>query len=280
MKSDRRNELQIDPRKDDTSDVADWFRQYWPRLALGAVLALLVAILIYQRISSASQRSAAAQANLAMARYSIQQLEQFNPMRATDPEQAATLREQFADTARSALGAAQQNGKTPAILSEVSITRGDLNWTLANLPPLAEAATRPTLNLPQTSKDYLEQASNAYKQVLEQYSDQTMAVAAAHFGLAAIAENNEDWDTAAKQYEQIKQMKGIPQAYVDQATVQLGHLDQLKQPVYLAPPATLPSPATQPAAAAPTTAPNVPTTAPKASPLASPAASTRPTTRP
>jgi hypothetical protein len=215
---------------------------------MGVVLVVLIGILIYQRISAARERSSAAGGNLAMARYNIQQLEAFNPMRAADQEQAATLREQFADTARDALAAAQKNSSDSLILAEAEVARGDLNWTLANLPPLAGATTRPALRPPQTEDEYLKQAGEAYQSVLQKYPNEWLAVVSAHFGLAAIAENQGNWDAARKEYTAVSQMKNIPQTFRDQADTRMDDLEKLQEPVKLGHPAT--APATQAATSA------------------------------
>jgi hypothetical protein len=283
MKSDRRHTVKFNQTEEDTSDFADWLKVYWPRIAMGVVLVVLIGILIYQRISAARDRTSAAGGNLAMARYNIQQLEAFNPMRAADQEQAATLREQFADTARDALVAAQKNSSDPVILSEAAVARGDLDWTLANLPALPGATTRPALRPPQSEEEYLTQAAEAYKSVIQKYPKQWLAVVSAHFGLGAIAENKGDWDGARKQYKEVSQMKNIPQAFRDQAEARMDDLDKLQEPVVLGQPVTLPT--TQEAAAL-TAQPATRTAEPTvAAPAAVPATqavvpATKPTTRP
>jgi hypothetical protein len=283
MKSDRRHTVKFNQTEEDTSDFADWLKEYWPRIAMGVVLVVLIGILIYQRISAARDRSSAAGGNLAMARYNIQQLEAFNPMRAADQEQAATLREQYADTARDALAAAQKNSSDSLILSEAEVARGDLNWTLANLPALPGATTRPALRPPQTEDEYLKQAGEAYYALLQKYPNEWMAAVSAHFGLAAIAENQGNWDAARKEYSAVSQKKNIPQTFRDQADARIDDLEKLQEPVVLGHPATLPT--TQEAAAVttrPTTQAAELATPAKAAAAATKAAApaTKPSTRP
>jgi hypothetical protein len=100
--------------------------------------------------------------------------------------------------------------------------------------------------------------------VLKKYPKESLAVVSAHFGLAAIAENKGDWDSAHKQYAQVTELKGIPQAFIDQANARINDLDQLKQPVVLGHPATLPT--TREAAATPSTKPATPATKPSSRP--------------
>ena len=49
----------------------------------------------------------------------------------------------------------------------------------------------------------LQQAETAYQSVLDRFADQSQAVTAAHFGLAAIAENRGKWDAAKQHYDAI-----------------------------------------------------------------------------
>jgi hypothetical protein len=175
-----------------------------------------------------------------------------------------------------------------------------LNWILANLPDLPGAATQPALKIARDPAELLKAAEDAYQTVLTKYADQQHAAVAAHFGLAAIAENRGNWDVAKKEYEIIASMKNVPQAYLEQARIRLQKLPELEQPVMIAAPATMPNWAALQAAAstmpssplpptiaAPTTfsatkpsPPGVapapvkpPTTAPKPSPTTAPATS-------
>lgn len=256
MKSDRQHNI-ASQAEEDTSDLAEWFKKQWPRLALGAVLVALIAILVYQRIEASRQRVLASKGNVAMARYNIQQLQSMNPLQAAmNQEEASTLRQQYADTARDALAAARTNSSDPKLLAEADVTQGDLDWTLANLPALPGATTRPALQMPKTSDEYLDQAAESYQQVLSKYPNQSLAVVSAHFGLGAVAENKKQWDEARKQYDLIAELKNIPQVFRDQATARAKDLATLQQPTYLAPatqPATAPS--TQESATHPSTLP-------------------------
>jgi predicted negative regulator of RcsB-dependent stress response len=88
--------------------------------------------------------------------------------------------------------------------------------------------------------------------VLQNYPGQKFAVAAAHFGLAAVAENRavgggtgapdaSQWDTAKAQYQAVLD-SNAEQAFKDVATMRMGLLPQLSKPVAIG----LSAPSTEP----------------------------------
>jgi hypothetical protein len=69
--------------------------------------------------------------------------------------------------------------------------------------------------------------------VLDQYADLTMPVAAAHFGLAAVAEENHDWDLAKRHYEAVKAMGPTADAFKPVAMRKLDRLAEIRQPILI-----------------------------------------------
>ena len=127
------------------------------------------------------------------------------------------------------------------------VVRGDLNWAMANLPDLPGAATQPSLKVDPPPDDLLRQASDAYTAALDGADHETAA--AAHFGLAAIAENRGDWAAARQQLQAVADDKGGVAVLTSAARTQLDNLPTLQQGGYLAPPTEPPSPATAPTTA-------------------------------
>jgi hypothetical protein len=213
------------------------------------------------------------------------------------PQELASRRRSLFSEAGQAIDQVSELADTPTLQSEGLIAKGDLNWTLANLPELPGASTQPNLQVTRDPKDLIKAAEDAYQTVLSKYSDQQAAAIAARFGLAAIAENRGDWDAAKKQYETVASTANVPQAYLEQARIRLQKLPELQQPVKIEMPTTMPAltdfPTTQqqmaalpPTIAAPTTQgapttkptppgiaptpPKPPATAPKPAPTTSP----------
>ncbi len=175
-------------------------------------------------------------------------------------DQLAAMRSKTIDEVNAAIDSISTNATSAdaALQAKALLTKGDLNWTLANLPPIPGAATQPSLKLSRTTDEYLSQAADAYQQVLKNFPDQSDTVLAANFGLAAIAEDNHNWDEATKIYNQIKS-SSVEQMYKDLADARLKLLPEIEQPVLVGSLTTKPAdmtplvmapssqPATQPA---------------------------------
>lgn len=132
-----------------------------------------------------------------------------------------------------------------------------------------------------TRQEALEQAERCYRQVLRDYPNQYAQVAAAEFGLATIAENRGEWETAQQIYQRVADARGPygGTLYAEYAQRRLKMLTELKAPVNFGGGARLPDrslsdvfgpigPATMPtgpAALPATTGRAVPASAPAAS---------------
>ena len=172
--------------------------------------------------------------------------------------------------ANEAIGRALTLSDDKKIAAEALLAKADLAWELGTLPAISGAATQPTLQV-RDPKGLIADASEAYQTILNNYADQVYAAIAARFGLAAIAENKGDFDAAKSQYEKLAlETKAFP-AYQQLAADRLKKLDELRHPVILA------APATMPAIASTTT---MPTTQAVAAHTPAPIATTKPSTRP
>lgn len=156
-----------------------------------------------------------------------------------------------------------------SIRAQAFVLRGDLYWYLANLPPLAGSDSEASLRLPESADTLLTKASESYQQVLKDptFADQHQQINAAHLGLASIAENKGDWDTAGKELQAVINDPNAVSVLAVAAKVQLAGLPELKQPVYIAPPTGIAVASTQPAATMPALmGPFLPTTLPTTMP--------------
>ena len=240
MKGRRRHELQENELAKVIKKAPTFWQEFGGRGLLFAVAILAIALLIRYRISSSRAATASAVENLNNARESISQLQ--NSVRfQLPPLELATQRRTIFSDAGQALEQATNLADDAKLQAEAHLARGDLNWTLANLPELPGAATQPSLKIARDPAELLKAAEDAYQTVLSKYADQQHAAIAAHFGLAAIAENRSQWDAAKKEYEAVATMKNVPQAYLEQARIRLQKLPELQQPVTIAAPATMPN---------------------------------------
>ena len=274
MKAQRRHALQTNSLSQALDRSVEFVRQHGSRVILGVILVALVFILIYQRMGLSQQRAEDAQMYLSRAWDNIVDLQQLNryPARPELVMGIASRRRQDTNVARDAIANVLKMTTDRKALAQLHVVAGQLNWELGNLPELPGATTRPELKAEREPDKCLDEAKGHYETILKDFSDQRPAVLAANLGLAAIAENRQDWDEARKQYEQVLKQADAPQWAKDLAGRQMGNLEQIRQPVLLATPATLP---TAVPTTLSTTLPIAPTTLPTTAPKAAATRATR-----
>jgi hypothetical protein len=253
MKAQRRHDL----RQSDLAKVIKQAPGFWQqsggRWLLAAVAVLVIVILIRYRISSNRQAAMAASESLSMARTLIDELRsprsllmsQFAP-----PNEVAIRRRQIFSEATNAIGETTRLSDDRTLAAEALVARGDLCWALATLPEIPGAATQPAL-IVRDPKELLTSAAEAYRTVLQSYADVKPAAIAAHFSLAAIAENARDFEAAKQHYEAVKSTTSENEPYHQLADSRLQILPKLREPVILGKPASEPAitttaPATRP----------------------------------
>jgi TolA-binding protein len=186
------------------------------------------------------------------------------------PIQQASQRKQVLTAARDSIQTVLDESDNPTLKAQALLARGDLYWTAANLPPIQGAATQPSLQLPQSNDELLKQAETSYQQILKEYPGEKRVVASAEFGLAAIRENQRQFDDAEKIYKGIIDSSSDAM-YKDLATTRLGLLEKAKLPVYLG--------STQPSTPTPFLTTKPTTNASSTAPTSRPTTTTAPTTR-
>jgi hypothetical protein len=288
MKAERRHELAENELAKVIKRAPTFWQQSGGKFLLGLIVVLLIIILIQYRIRANREGIAQATEQLALARGYVDQLENepasmswmFAP-----PHDTTQRRKQAISEANSAIENALRLSDERRIQAEAMLTRGNLNWAAAGLPPVPGAATQPALQL-KPRKEYLGTAAESYQTVVNSYPDITHADIAARFGLAAVHEQRGEWDQAKQIYEKIAADASKINAYKELADARLKAIPMLRQPVIMGKPATEPalpdmsqfSSTTNipPTIAAPTTAPatqatgasakTAPTTAPTTAP--------------
>ena len=247
MKAQRRHKLAENELARVITKAPSFWQDSGGKFLAACVAVLVIVILVRYRINSNRESALAAVQNLATARTIIEEelrrpevLGVFTP-----PQDAATRRRTLFNDANDAIGRAMTLSDDKKISAEALLAKADLAWTLANLPPLPGAATKPSLGL-RDPNELISSAAEAYQTIITNYPDEKYAAIAARFGLAAIAENKGDFDAAKAHYEKVAtEAKDFP-AYQQLATSRLAMLDTLRKPVLLAPPATEPAATTKP----------------------------------
>jgi hypothetical protein len=219
MKAERRHELKENELARQAARVVkvmqmpDLRRKYLGRAVLALVAVLVVVAVILHRINASHEAAVVAGDYLARARRVVQ----------FDLPNAALSSATLDDAFYNRLGALAEQAQSdtekvvtisgdPKLLAQAALLRGDLAFALANVPAPSPttAATKPVTGLKTKAEDYLAQATAAYQEVVDKYSDQALNVVSAQFGLAAVAQNKRDWTAAQAQYKAIVDGKDTP----------------------------------------------------------------------
>ncbi len=226
MKAERRHELQANTLAATLTNAPEFLRQHGAKVLLVIIVALLIAIFIHQRTRRTQEQLDFGWTAITAARMSMDRI--------ANPAQMAAARKQLIDSATQSLASVVASDN-PQIAAQAYLLRGDLNWTIANLPDIPEAATQPSLKIEGAPREYLTSAKTAYTKVIRAYPEETQTVTSARFGLAAIAENEHDFAAAQKIYTEIKADPNTLPAYKTLADLRLTALDIIKNPVYVVP---------------------------------------------
>jgi hypothetical protein len=270
MKAERRHDLKTNTLARGLETLPEASRQHGTKVMVAVLAVLLIAFLIRQRIISGREKEAYAAYSVTETREVISQLDEAFGM--GSPQSMATLRQEVATRAEEKVRQVLETTDDPRLIAEAKLARGDLNWKLANFPELPGAATQPSLQFPRSRKDLLQTAAGAYQEVLDDPTSPPESMRTARFGLAAVYENQREWDKAKEQYQRIVNDAATPQPFKDQAVDRLNALDDLRRPPLLAAPATAPT-------SNPTTTTS-PSTAPATTGASTQASTTRAATSP
>jgi len=282
MKAQRRHDLRQSDLAKAIKQAPSFWQQSGGRYLLLLIAVLVVVILIRYRISSNRQAAQQAIDSLSVARSLISELRSPRMVMMTQlapPGEVTMRRRQIYSEANNAIGEATRLSDDRTVAAEALVARGDLCWALATLPEVPGASTQPGAQV-RDPRELISNAAEAYRAVVDNYSDIKHSLIAARFGLAAIAENQANWDAARQQYEAIINQSGELKAYKQLASERLSILPKLREPVILA------APATEPALVSPTTSASTIFTIPPGIAAPRPAttqatgASTRSTSRP
>lgn len=247
MKADRRHQLASNALARELEGFPDKLKR-WGNTILTVVLVILaIALLIRWRLASAEQTRQNTLVDLAAARRYVEELQR-RELALQPPEYLATARQDYTSRANESITSILNTSDDPHVRAQALVTRGDLYWQLANFPELPGASTRPSLRPGEPSDAYLKKSADSYSELLKgsDYAKEKESIAAAHFGLAAIAENHRDWEEARRQLEAVINDKEAPLVLQQQAKRELETQLPLMQRQYFLAPST--QAATQPIA--------------------------------
>jgi hypothetical protein len=204
------------------------------------IVVALILVWLRMHWNAAAQRQVDAHNNLAEAIASLNQLQSLGVVPPGGEANAAQGRSVwYSDGLSHAQDALDKSDTSDsAVRAQALIVQGDLNFALADMPDLPGATTQPSLRPDISKTDLLANAQAAYSQVLSDYPNDSYALAAARFGLAAVAEDlanagstpdPSQWDTARQQYQAVIDDPNAPSAYKVYANARLSMLSDLQQ---------------------------------------------------
>lgn len=227
MKSEHRHDLKSNDLAKSLLTTQDYIKLYGGRVFLGLAIVVLIIVLIIQRSSRSRAEAAKLRDDLA---YADSQIDRLTRAQVIGDGQV-TVRPAEVDQVRRLLQEIREKASDKKILADAAVAQGDYSWALANYPDVPGAASQPSLRPDKPRDELLKDAKAAYQQVLDQYADQPAAVVKAHFGLAAIAEDESNWDEAKRQYEAVSNMKDASTIDQNYANKRVTLLAEIRQPI-------------------------------------------------
>lgn len=239
MKAERRHELKENSLVRNLEQAPAFFQVYGSRLLLGLVVTLLVIVLVRNHFAEQENRKTLADESLGDALYSLSLLRNLYPF--SPPGRLAQDRNLYASNIDDKVSVVLDKSQDPAVRAQAYVVRGDLNWLLANFPTLPTTNPDEKFNVAKSSEELLKTAEQAYTDALNAAPSQgSVSVAAARFGLAAIAENRSQWDKAAEQFQKILDNPALG-PFHETAQADLLGLKTISKPVLLGVPPAAPT---------------------------------------
>ena len=274
MKAERRHELQENElmkqatRAVKVMQLPDLRRKWLGRAAVVVAVIAVVALFIRSRISATENAYREAAEHLSIAAPMVEAVRNAAP-NPSEPMDAKYINfvQSRSEQANSELDKVSSTSNDAKLLAQAAVLRGDVNFTMANIPVWptpTTASTQPIPALKQSRDEYLAQATSAYQEVVDKFSDQSLNLICAQFGLAAVAENRSDWPGATNHYQAVLTNENSSPTQKLYAQQRINILPELNHPALLVNAETAPLvSATQPAV--PSTTPSIlkPATLPK-----------------
>lgn len=117
---------------------------------------------------------------------------------------------------------------TPELKAKVLSIRGELNYTLSQLPESAWPSSGPTAR---SGATFLEAAEKAYKQILTDHANQPAFAVPALLAVASIQESRQNWTEATKYYDLVINDANARPVHKQLAQTRKAILPQLKVPI-------------------------------------------------
>ncbi len=214
-------------------DAPNVWQKYANYILIPLIIGLTVYLLVRFRMNAAAEAKSRDELELTQLRLRLHEWRVSDYAAMLPDEAYASLRDSRYAESNQLADSLLKNAKEPIIRAETTLARGDLNWFMANATVSPLAATRPALAPPKSPDQFLAAAEQDYQDVIKNFPAQTLSVATARLGLAAVFENRRQWDSAVEQYKLVADDAAIPEAYRNQAKVRINAAGVLRTPMYI-----------------------------------------------
>jgi tetratricopeptide (TPR) repeat protein len=238
MKAERRHELKTNALARGIEDFPEYWREYGSKILLVILVAAVVFLLVRYWNDKKVRDAELVSSSMQTVQVELDRLRGLPILleNGASTSFVAEQRQKVAELADQAISTVLNTAKDSKTLANAFLARGDLNWALANFPELPGASTLPATLQIQNRDSLLDQARSSYEKVLEPaYSGSPSDVFYARIGLAAIAENQGQWDKAKAQYEAIANAADMPKSFKDYASDRLAQLPQIQTAALIVP---------------------------------------------
>ena len=278
MKSERRHELKTNTLASGIGNLPMFWRLHGNKVLLGVVAVMAVIVFFRFQMKAAAEKQEQATEAYTAAIGGIRNLQSLP--QSGDPKMIADNRAKLQEEVDRAISQVLDDADSDAMRADALIARGDMFWTLAHMPGATSAGTQPSGKSDLQRTDALEKAKKAYEAASKMGGARPLAIATAWLGLAAIAEEQKQWDVAKGAYDSLINNSAAPQPFKDEAKIRLDDLSKIQKPILMGKPATLPAPTTAPALDLGPVGPPAPTTGAATVPSAATLPVTQPSTAP
>ena len=246
MASDEKKKVIRTPAADH-DDAPTGLAGLWARHGNKVLIALTAALLIFWAVRYRQrqdvERQNAARDNLAGAWVALSQLRVFaeQPRSAEGDRQVSLAETQINQAVQTVLDDTKVDATQAAW---AWLARGELYWTLAHRPEATPTTAPSSAPASQPANDPIGLARNAYEQVVNHFPSDPTSLTIARYGLAAVAEEKGDINTAREQYKKLIETPNFTDAKAEGAAGQqrgtmaeerLKLLNNLDKPLLLLP---------------------------------------------
>ena len=217
------------------------FQKHAANIVMVTLLLIAAVFYLYSRSRNKAAEQAATNQNTAIAYDFAQQARSMFGSPAVSDRDARARQEKARDVF-AAVELVLTSDAGPEQKAAAQLSKAEDLWQLANAPDSSMATTQPASGFTVKSPAaYLDDAEQAYTEIVSKYADQKEYAAIALISLAAVAETRGDFDKAKDWYAKVNGDASLRPIYHEIATSRAKSLEDIRKPHTLAQPTSQPT---------------------------------------